>query len=384
MINESWRRPPSETTEEKRVKELERDLSTYRAQEPKISISSCATTDESSVVEVTRKVAAPLTKVEVEVILEALRSKHPLITDFTPPQPSITADSFGAVITIEYTSPTDEDIANYRNVLYPQWLEQCSGILKNLHEGRDEVEPRVVLHWLMSNKGTRPASHVRIEFEAHGSLELRRLPAETEDGEVVDIDIASSRSRAARFPPPPRPSFQQHASAASSRDEKYRGIADLSKAALGPHYPFVQHPKGFEAGAAFAVASQIRSSMIGTPGLDAILKPSGPSISHQLIQAARDSIPKARNPETFYYDWPATRQVEKGALTCELWRHQTGEEEFSFEVLFAKEGEANGMVQCTVHAENLTKPEQARVIVVRTIKTLGIIDSANAMIEACK
>jgi PIN domain len=85
MINEGWRRPPSETTEEKRVKELERDLSTYRAQEPKIPISSCETTDESSVVEVTRRVATPLTKVEVERTLEALRSKHPLLTDFTPP-----------------------------------------------------------------------------------------------------------------------------------------------------------------------------------------------------------------------------------------------------------------------------------------------------------
>jgi hypothetical protein len=48
MIDESWRRPPSETTEEKRIKELERDLSTYRAQEPKVSISACETTDDMS------------------------------------------------------------------------------------------------------------------------------------------------------------------------------------------------------------------------------------------------------------------------------------------------------------------------------------------------
>jgi hypothetical protein len=78
------------------------------------------------------------------------------------------------------------------------------------------------------------------------------------------------------------------------------------------------------------------------------------------------------------------RPVKKGALICELWRHQTGEGEFNFEVLFTKEGEAHGMVQCTVHAENLTKPEQASVIVVRTIKALGMIDLAKSMIKACK
>jgi hypothetical protein len=119
-------------------------------------------------------------------------------------------------------------------------------------------------------------------------------------------------------------------------------------------------------------------------GLDAFIKPSGPSISERLIEASRYNIQKPRDLETFYYDWPVNQQVKKGALTCELWRHQTGEEHFNFEVLFTKEGEVNGMVQCTVHAENLTKPEQARVTVIRTIKTLSIIDLLKAMIEACK
>ena len=54
--------------------------------------------------------------------------------------------------------------------------------------------------------------------------------------------------------------------------------------------------------------------------------------------------------------------VKKGALACDLWRHQNEGQAFAFEVLFTeKDGEARGSVLCTVHAENLTKPETARV-----------------------
>jgi hypothetical protein len=263
-------------------------LSTYRAQEPKISISACETTDESNVVEVTRKVATPLTKVAVEGILVALRRKHPLVTDFTPPRSSSTTDPFGTVMRIEYFSPTEEDIANYRDVAYPQWLEQCCSILKNLHKGREEVESRVVLHWLMSNKGTRPASQVRIEFEAHGPLALRRLPVDAEDR---GANSASSHSPAAQFPPAPRPLFRKQVSSTSSQDEKYAQIARLSKAAaLGPRYPFFELPKGLSPDAVAAVASQVRSSISGIPDLDAFLKRSGPTISHQLIEASSTTL----------------------------------------------------------------------------------------------
>jgi hypothetical protein len=54
--------------------------------------------------------------------------------------------------------------------------------------------------------------------------------------------------------------------------------------------------------------------------------------------------------------------IKKGALTWDFWRYQNEGQAFSFEVLFTeKDGEARGSVLCTVHAENLTKPETARV-----------------------
>ena len=153
IIPEAWRRPTSETTEEKRIKDLEKDLATYRAQEPKIVIERCEPANEDNIVAVTRKVATPLTQEEVEAILAKLRLKHPMTIDFTPPQTSTTTDLLGTTTT-EYSAPVEAEINNYRNVLYPQWLNQCRTLLMDLQNGRDKLEPDILLRWSMANEGS--------------------------------------------------------------------------------------------------------------------------------------------------------------------------------------------------------------------------------------
>ena len=92
---------------------------------------------------------------------------------------------------------------------------------------------------------------------------------------------------------------------------------------------------------------------------------------------------RQREPEEFYYDWPEDELVKKGGLTCELWHHRSGPEIFDFEVVFIGDGEARGAVECTVHAENLTRPVREIVKVARTIGSAGMADLANSLIEAC-
>jgi hypothetical protein len=413
MINENWRRPPTETTEEKKIKELEKDLGTYRAQEPKISIETCEGANEQNVVEVTRKIATPLTEVEIEGYLEALRLKHPLVTDFTPPPSSSTTDYFGEVTNIEYTSPEEGDIAGYRDVAYPQWIQQCRKVLLNLHEGRDEIEPPVVLRWPMSNKGTRPASQVRIEFEATGPLELRRFPFEIDDDADIDASTAASQGNVAsvkRFPSPPiQPPFQKHATRipAPARPKPVQGfdIAELAAhASLGDYSKKMaevskalglldlktnsEHFRILNGVAEASKLMQPQLSIFDTPGFNSIFKASVfaaiPDHVAYPLRLSQIKITEPHDPEAFYYDWPMAQQVKKVASTCDLWRHQAGEEVFEFMVVFTNEGATRGTVQCTVHAENLTKPEQARVIVGRRIESFSMMSLANMMVENCK
>jgi hypothetical protein len=85
-----------------------------------------------------------------------------------------------------------------------------------LHVGRDEVEPEVLLRWSISNEGTRPASQVRLEFEAKGPLELMRPIAHDDDDDDGEDDSAGDGSppksspSAARLPAAPKlPAFGQ-------------------------------------------------------------------------------------------------------------------------------------------------------------------------------
>jgi hypothetical protein len=151
MIAPGWRRPPAETTEAKKIKALEKDLDTYRSQEPLISIEPPEGADEANRIVVTRKVVAPLTQDEIDGVLDALRAKHPLREDFSPPPTKIETTASGATRTTEYVAPDENAIRNYRDDAYPRWIENCRDVLAKLHEGRDEIEPRVVLRWPMSN-----------------------------------------------------------------------------------------------------------------------------------------------------------------------------------------------------------------------------------------
>ncbi|KUM28679.1 hypothetical protein AU467_10990 [Mesorhizobium loti] len=133
-----------------------------------------------------------------------------------------------------------------------------------------------------------------------------------------------------------------------------------------------------------AAAGLLQHDLLRTPGFNALFSPIRlDAISHRPLRIPRPFVPDPHDPEAFYYDWPANRTVKKGGLTCDLWRHQAGERVFEFEVLFTKSGEARGVVECTVHAENLTNPQQARLIVRRTMVSLSMTDVANAMVEAC-
>jgi hypothetical protein len=205
MISQDWRRPAAESQEGKRVRELEKDLSLYRAQEPKIVIR-CETAGAANKVRVVRKVAQPLSDAQLEQFVDDLRRMHPQQADFTPPPTSTKRTVFGEVETTEYSAPTNDEIADYVDTRYPQWIENCRNVLRSVHVDRDEVEPEVLLRWSILNEGTRPASQVRLEFEAKGPLELMRPLAQDDDDDAgAEAPTKSSSPAAPRLPAAPKP-----------------------------------------------------------------------------------------------------------------------------------------------------------------------------------
>ncbi len=431
LIDESWRRPPAETTEQRKIKDLEKDLATYRAQEPSIAIV-CEGIDASGFVAVTNRKATPLSEGEITALVERLRLKHPLKTDFTPPGPKTERASNGGTTNTEYAAPSDDAMAKYRDRDYPGWIGRCTGVLRNLHIGRGQIQRSVVLRWRMSNEGTRPGSRVRVEFEAKGPLDLKRIrEPNAEDDTSTKVAVPAEPPVIALPVPPKPPAFQITTTRVlppAPRSAPH-GFDSMRRAVLPTAFSHSAELAELASSAGMVRPSELLVSaelakwakVIRPDGLPGsaelakwanVVRPSGLPGSAELARWASGAIPFEtsigraftqpvgieswaripdyaslvrqgnREPEEFYYDWPRDVLVKKGALTCELWRHGSEAEIFEFEVVFLGDGSARGAVECTVHAENLTQPVRQTVKVARIVEPESMADLANALIEA--
>jgi hypothetical protein len=379
MISEGWRRPAEETTEDKKIRDLEKDLAAYRAQEPKISIKCCAQADETGVVRVKDRRAEPLTATQIDELLAALQTKHPMRNDFGPIEPVASGDHSKPAIRFE--PPNDEKINNYQKVLYPQWINECRSILSELHKGRDEVEDSIVLHWIMRNDGTRPATQVRVQFEAQGPLMISRVPDDEDEKIDGDGQSTSEVEPHVRFPSPPKPPAYTKVVDASPVAVRLTGGRPFDIAGLG-------QIRGLEG--QFGALQNAMKGLDHLGGVSRLLENHSGLMRHLDIVDRPITplnlgryIPPKHDPERFYYDGLTRVPTKRGALTCDLWRHRGDEEVFDLEVFISEENNARGSVLCTVHAENLTKPETSRITVVREVDSFSLVDLAHRMVEQC-
>ncbi|MCP1760956.1 hypothetical protein [Bradyrhizobium japonicum] len=409
MIPQAWRRPPAETTEAKQIRDLKKVVEVYQNQEPRVAIR-CETEGGDGIVTVAGKTAIPLTETELEELIEALRLKHPPREDFTPPDPTTSTDTWGATKTATYSAPSADDVANYRDRLYPKWLDDCRAALRRVHVGRDEQSPSVKLQWALSNDGSRPAERVRVEFVAEGHVELLRpRPAQDDDEDDTEPNAVSTEPLR-RIPTPPKPpefgktiATSQPTRTTPSTAVPARGVPLSSLRGMNHALGNFAVPKSaaerLAIGGAFAhpISAEMRRMHDAIKGFSrhdalmrSILNPTVSSMAERVQMPIRHLSPpsflppRPPDPEKFHpAAWPAGIPVRTGALTCQLWRHQADEEVFEFDVVFDKEGDARGVIECTVHADNITVPPQKKVVVERKVEAVSMLDVARAMVEAC-
>jgi len=400
MIPDRWRRPPPETDEAKRVRELEQDIAAYRAQEPDIEVKLA----EPGPKEVVNRIAEPLDAATVDRLIARIEQDHPMKTSFVAPEPETHPD--GTRVT--YAVPDEAEVEAYKTEAYPAWLEQCRSILSSLHEGRDEPEAAIKLRFEVSNRGTRPASHVRIAFEATGAVEFRRA-AFNESADEAEEAVDRPSPPGPRLPSPPRPPVIERTvtrprPATRTTADSLPAASSLGFALSGLHHPSLIDQINQISPLLRAVQEQepkiaLFKSMTMPEHVQAALnttKTFADHIEQHRLKTARAITvpdfgtlrpilphpPPAHDPEAFYFDdWPPEVPVRTGALTCDLFRHQNGTEAFQMTVVLPEEGNAAGSVLCTVHAENLTKPETLRVPVRRTVERFDLAEIAEAMVS---
>lgn len=404
LIEDSWKRPPEETTEAKRIKELEKQLATYRAQEPLIVIRNAG--EDGASPHVFRRVPVALSDQDVERMIGDLKTRLPMQEEFCTPASQALADG----TEISFDPPDPEEIEKYKTEAYPSWIAKCRTTLERLHEDRVEHESTVMLVWGIKNEGTRPASQVRVTFEAEGRLMLRRV-VKDENSEENDVSHALPDTKPMpRLPQPPlapqvKRIMKQPARRATGLDISSLGVsvAALKKS----NFERIARP--------LSVFSQLEASVLGVGGINNISRlaesASGDIRLFEENEKIRQSlngvlfrsdvttsahtfdansihyipqIQQRHEEEAFYFDdWSPDIPIRKGALTCDLFRHMMGEEIFEFEVIFPNDGDTRGAVLCTVHAENLTEPVSLRIPVSRMIAEFSLLDQAEEIVANC-
>lgn len=234
---------------------------------------------------------------EINRLMEKIKTHIPMASNFEQTElDKLKAKSLQTLSNLMTFAPaTEDEIDKYKKEDYPAWIEKCEEHLKGIHGklNRSIYFPSASI-WI-ENTGGQPARETLVKFSPKGNFKLLGKDEIDNGSENIENTIELPKP-----PAPPRGVWRDRFS-----------------------YPFVK-PFQFDEN----------------------------NFYH--------SLPAISLPDSNCFYWDERKSTEPGgylSLTCKLWRHGIGEEEFSFYIL-PEEHDDNmtGAIICEVHADNLPTP----------------------------
>jgi hypothetical protein len=354
MIPDDWLLPPENTESEKELAALKAENARLKKAEPSFAIRCLdGAESEGRRYEGSYTWYEPLTDAEIDQLMQRLKDRFPLETEFGPGEPTERDAPQTSGIRIPrmkqvFTPATDEEIAKYRDEAYPLWLEHCEKVLRNHHTTLQHEQPMLEFTFLAENKGTRPATNAFITIEAQGNFQIKPPPYKDLDEKQAD-DARHQETEG--LPRPPVAPCGQWCTSIGDR----------------PHSPF-------------QALSALDRSLYGVTGMiDPGVRPFDvPFLRSPIIQ------PKAHDPNAFFYkpDRPMMPQ-NSFSLECDQWRHQDEEEPFIGEIhVPTDQDQVRGALECRIQASNLSKAASLLIPVQITVEHVSALEQAKELVEA--
>lgn len=311
-IPEDWRREPEQTEEEKDRAQLVQKVAELRRQEPELVLSFLAETPVEKVLPVYQ----PLSSQEIDDLINDVKQRNPIETDFERARRRTSLnfihDLSVSAIGRQFHPAAQEDITQYLEEYYPNWIEQCRERLADAHNILGLNDYCLNLQVELANKGTRPAQDLQLSIRARGDVCV--MPDNEEETERF-MDYAAPLFSLTKAPSAPQGEWRTH---------------DPFASFMGLHNRHLDHLAPFH----------------------------GPTIQDVLRDQRRD-------PNLFYYRDQPHKPVSNYSLTCEMFRHADQVEKFEiltwpsgiFQALDGK----NAVVEVTANASNLTSPEVLKI-----------------------
>ncbi len=125
-IKDAWLLPPESNETERENRRLKEEIAHLRRVEPKFCVR-CLDNNESEIgiLEVKYPFYEPLNEHDISAFIDQLRNRFPVATGFDSHGQTGRVSTPADILTRIYT-PSDRDIARYRDEEYPAWLEAVS------------------------------------------------------------------------------------------------------------------------------------------------------------------------------------------------------------------------------------------------------------------
>jgi enoyl-CoA hydratase/carnithine racemase len=262
------------------------------------------------------------------------RRKSPSTELFGASQESLhqLAKGAAALTRTVYEPATEEEIRRYKSEQYPDWLNAVRKALGSLHAHLAARAPWPAIIAIVDNTGTRPATETLVGIRTRGALHM--LNDEPDDREKDDRERDNGKpSDPAELPLPPEPP---------------RGKVKTLDLLARLH--------GFGADP-FAKSLPIA----GLTGL---------------------ARPKPRDSDAFYWRTGKRHWVQVLELECASWRHGQGSVTFPLRVRGDGADEAQGAIELSVQAHNISDPRLIRLPVRIAFEERFTIEEARALVEA--
>ena len=305
-IKDDWLLTPEHNENERTIARLNQELATLKRNEPSFQVKCVNQAgEEIDHVDVVYRLFEPLVEPEVEEFIAYLKREFPVITDFEPKSRDTRSTIANLGNILGARSPvSQEQIGNYTNREYPEWIKTCRSMLASIHEALEREAHRPLVHFTIENTGTRPGHDTLLEFFASGDFEF--YPPEDD----LPRWVKEEKDDSIHIPSPPKPPRGRSLHTMLGDFDKLLGAGRISPEVLRP------------------------------------------------------LSPRQHDPNAWYYKPLPIEPTEVVRLSCDQWRHGLGEQDFPLEIRpTSSSSEINGMIECVIHAENLSTPARKKIAV---------------------
>ena len=332
-IAPEWLLPAEHSSSEREIDHLRKEIEQLKKQEPQFRIRYMDYDgNEAADINLVHKKYEPLTNEDISSCIDILKTRFPITTEFNPQTPKPTQPIASALFREQwhFKPAPEEDICEYRETHYPEWLEECRTKLLSI---RDTLQKREGLPYFtieIENVGSRPAEDALVVFRAKGNF---RICAPTSEDDTDDSEQPETR-----LPRPPKPPQGRW-------ESTLPGWNQLLGSRLRDGFPWLQFPPMRE--------------------------------YHLPLEKPR------RDPNDFYYKPRQQREPSDSfSLECKQWRHGTSWEVFHGDI-FPREGvgDSTGVLECEIHAGNLSQPKLMKIHLKINVREVSSKDFANRLVN---